>query len=513
MTTRSVLKTCAASVISICTLAVCAALSAAEPVPEGLEDYIAQSLADWEVPGLAICVVRGDEVVLSRGFGVRKLGEDAPVDEHTLFAIGSCSKAFTAAAVGMLVDEKKLAWDDRVQQHLPAFELFDPYATRELTVRDLLCHRVGLERGDMVWYATAYDRAEVMRRIRHLKPTWSFRSHYGYQNIMYLAAGEVVAAVSGKSWDDFIKQRFFLPLGMKSSTTSTCDLAAGANVANPHAKIDDKVEPIAWRNIDNVGPAGSINSSVAEMANWVRMQLADGEFEGRRLISSEVIQETRMPQTLVRLEGRPKEFLPDAHFLAYGLGWSLHDYHDRKIVEHGGAIDGMRAKVALVPEEKLGLVILSNLQRTSLPEALMFRVFDAYLGRDGRDWSAEFLATTKKFEAEADEQEQKRENERITDTKPSLALADFAGTYRQDLHGEITVTHEADQLKFQFGPAFLGNMEHWHLDTFRVKFQDKLLDDWFVTFTLGTDGKAASLNLETLGEFKRVVEDESKTAE
>ena len=217
---------------------------------------------------------------------MRKLGDPTPVDEKTLFAIGSSSKAFTAASIAMLVDEGKLKWDDPATKYLPGFQLFDPYATRELSVRDLLSHRSGLERGDLLWYGTSYSRDEIVQRVRYLKPSWSFRSKFGYQNIMYLAAGQIVAGLSGKPWDDFIRDRIFKPLGMTSSSTSIKNLKAASDVATPHAKLDGKVESISWRNIDNIAPAGSINSNVIDMAQWVRLQLGEGSYKGQRLISS-----------------------------------------------------------------------------------------------------------------------------------------------------------------------------------------------------------------------------------
>lgn len=256
---------------------------------EGLDQYITEAMRSWEVPGLAIAIVKDDRVLLAKGYGVRKLGDPAPVNEHTLFAIGSASKAFTAASIAMLVDEGKLKWDDPVTNYLPGFQLFDPYATRELTVRDLLCHRSGLERADLLWYGSAFGREEILRRIRYLKPSWSFRSRFGYQNIMFLAAGQIIPAITGKSWDDFVKERLFAPLGMSSSNTSVRDLARSDNSATPHAKIEGKVEPIAWRNIDNVAPAGSINSSAADMAQWIRLNLNWGKFNDKQLISSGAI--------------------------------------------------------------------------------------------------------------------------------------------------------------------------------------------------------------------------------
>ena len=476
----------------------------------GFDDYINKALREWEVPGLAIAIIKDDRIVLAKGYGVRKLGDPAPVNERTLFAIGSSSKAFTAASVAMLVDEGKLKWDDPATKYLPDFVLYDPYVTRELTVRDLLSHRSGLERGDLLWYGTEYDRDEILRRTRFLKPTWSLRSTFGYQNLMFLAAGQLIARVSGKSWDEFIRQRIFTPLSMTASNTSIRDLKNADNVSSPHAKIEDKVAVIPWRNIDNIAPAGSINSNVVEMAQWVRLQLGQGEYQKQRLLSSGATKEMQSSQTVIRAEPPYSLFYPEAHFLNYGLGWFLHDYRGRKVVEHGGAIDGMRAQVAMLPEEKLGLVILTNMGGTTLPLPLMFRIFDAYLGAPPRDWSAEMFKTMKAFEEQGKAAQKKAEAERIKDTRPSLALGEYAGTYKNDLYGEVKVSHQNGKLGVRFGPAFDGDLEHWHYDTFRAKFVTSGVSYAPMTFGLNAQGKIDTLTMNLPGvtdyPFKRVPE-------
>ena len=261
----------------------------------GLDAYVERALRDWDVPAVAVAVVKDDRVVLAKGWGERQRGEGGTVDANTIFAIGSTSKAFTSAALAMLVDEGRISWDDPVTTHLPGLQLFDPFVTRELTIRDLLSHWSGLPRGDRLWYASGNTRAEILHRVRHLEPSWSFRSTYGYQNLMFLAAGEVVTAETGIAWGDFVAERIFRPLGMRRTTSSTLPLAGMENVASPHVWIDGVVRPVAWRNLDNVGPAGSINSSFAEMAEWLRLQLAEGVYGGQRLLSEESIRQMRTP--------------------------------------------------------------------------------------------------------------------------------------------------------------------------------------------------------------------------
>ncbi|MGI9040399.1 MAG: serine hydrolase domain-containing protein [Gemmatimonadales bacterium] len=388
---------------------------------QDFDAYITRSMAEWRIPGLAIAVVRNDSVVLLKGYGVKRLGAAEPVDERTLFAIGSSSKAFTALGVAMLVDEGKVRWDDPATKYLPGFQLFDPYVTRELTVRDLLTHRSGLARGDLMWYAQDLPRDSVLHRVRYLKPTWSLRAHFGYQNIMYLAAGQLTARVAGKSWDEVMRDRILTPLGMSSSNTSVSELIRLPNVATPHEEVDDTVRAVPYHNIDNAGPAGSINSNVVDMAQWLRFQLAGGKIGGKPLLSAGAFDETHTPQTIVRLEGAWKLIMPDAHFAAYGLGWLLHDYRGRKIAQHGGGIDGMHALVGLMSEEKTGVVILTNLAGNSLTHALMYRIFDAYLKQPRKDWSTELLKGLEALEAQAKDEKKSREVQRVTGTSPSLA--------------------------------------------------------------------------------------------
>jgi CubicO group peptidase (beta-lactamase class C family) len=479
---------------------------------DGFDDYVNKAIKDWEVPGIAVAIVKDDKIVLAKGYGVRELGKTMPVDERTIFAIGSSSKAFTAAALAMLVDEGKIKWDDPVTKYLPGFELYDPYAAKEMTVRDLLCHRSGLARGDLMWYGSAYSREEIMRRTRFLKPSWSFRNQFGYQNLMYLAAGQIIPAVTGQSWDDFIKERFFKQLDMSSSSTSIKSFKTSDNIATPHAKIDEKVVTIPWRNIDNIAPAGSINSNVLEMTAWVRLQLNQGTFTGKRLLSSGAINEMQKSHSIIPIDPPWSLMFPEAHFLNYGLGWFLYDYRGRKVVDHGGNIDGMSALVAFIPEEKIGLVILTNLSGSDLRTALKYRIFDAFLGGEKKDWSAIQQKTMKGFEAQGKAAEKKRIEERVKDTKPSLALDKYAGTYLDEMYGEVKVAQdESGKLVVRYGQAFIGDLDHWHFDTFQATWRDRVLGKALVTFALNASGKVESVNLQNLSDFKRQP-DKSATA-
>jgi CubicO group peptidase (beta-lactamase class C family) len=467
-----------------------------------IDEYAAKAMRDWQVPGFAMAIVKDDKVIFAKGYGVRELGKPAPVDERTLFAIASNSKAFTSAALAILVDEGKLKWDDPVTKYLPEFQLYDPYVTREMTIRDLLSHRSGLATfgGDLLWYETNYDRKEILRRIRYLKPTSSFRSRFGYSNIMFLAAGEVVAAVTGKSWDDFIRERFFIPLGMTTTMTSIKAFKPGDNVATPHNEMDGKIRVIRYSMVDGIGAAGAINSNVAEMAEWLRLQLGRGKYKGKQFFSAATSHEMWTPHTVIPIGEQSERFNPTRHFNAYGLGWFLSDYHGRKVVSHGGGLDGMISQVGLMPEENLGVVILSN-SETALPSLLLNKVFDVFLGVPPRDWSAELLARTKAAKEAQTNEEKKLEAERAKNTKPSLELEKYAGSYTGQMYGEAKVAKENGRLVLRLvhSPNFVGDLEHWQYDTFRVKWREGIVYPFpkgFVTFTLNARGQVDEMKID-----------------
>lgn len=472
----------------------------------GFDAYVTKAMHDWKVPGLAIAIVKDDSLIFIKGYGTRTMGTHQPpqpVDDHTLFAIGSASKAFTATLVAMLVDEGKMRWDAPATEYLPALEMYDPYVSRELTIRDLLTHRSGLARGDLMWYATDLDRDEILRRVRFLKPTWSMRARYGYQNIMYLAAGQAVSMVSGKSWDDVVRDRIFTPLGMSETNTSTRALASVQNAATPHQDIDDTLRVIPWHNIDNIAPAGSINSSVSDMAKWVRFQLAQGKVAGKALVSASALGETHSPQIVTPLSADAKQINPHTHLSSYGMGWIIQDYRGRELRQHGGNIDGMSALVAFVPEEKLGLVVLTNANGSPMPTIAMYRAIDAILVQPSRDWSAEFLKVRTKQLALAKETETKRLAQRVAGTKPSLALEKYAGAYADSMYGDATVHMANGSLRVTYGTMFDGELEHWHFDTFRANWKAKNMGRSMLTFALDADGKVKTLDFEGMATFGR----------
>lgn len=471
----------------------------------GFHDYVASAVADWNVPGLAIAVVKDGEVVFEEGFGVLELGSDRPVTPNTLFAIGSTTKAMTAAAVGMLVDEGKLAWDDPVTRHLPGFQLADPYVTREIRLRDLLVHDAGLGNADYLWYGRETTTDAILERLRYIEPAYSMRSSFIYQNLMYATAGEVVARVSGTPWRRFVEERIFAPLGMDGSVTSLAATRTRPDVATPHDRVDGEIVPIENASVDAIPAAGAIWSSVSDMSRWMRFLLAGGVTdEGVRLLSEETFAELFRPQVLVPASGfYPTASLTRPHWVSYGFGWFQHDYQGRAVDFHTGSIDGMVAILGLIRSENLGVYVLSNLDHAEVRHALMYRVFDLYGHGADRDWSADLAELYGGLAASADSARAAAEAARIPGTSPSLPLEAYAGSYRDRLYGDITVSTGPRGLRLHYGPGLQGALEHWHYDTFRVSWDARWRGDELVQFRLDTSGRPASLVI--LGnEFRRV---------
>ena len=464
----------------------------------GFDAALAQGARDWEVPGLAVAVVRDGSVVFSKGYGVREIGKPGPADEHTLFAIGSTTKAMTAALVGMLVDEKKLAWNDPVTKHLPWFASSDPYLTREITVRDLLTHRAGLGNADYLWYGQSTEPRGILERVRLLPPAYSLRSSFIYQNVMYAAAGAVVEAVSGRPWAEMMRTRIFEPLGMSETIATAATLSQQPNVAQPHFTITGKVTRIENASVDGVAPAGSVWSSVHDMAKWSALLLAGGKTGSRVLLAPGTVEELFAPQSMVTVEAfYPTARLTKPKWRTYGLGWFQQDYRGRAVDYHTGSIDGMVAIHGLLRDERVGVVVLANLDHAELRHAIMLDVFDRYIGGGRRDWSRDLRGLYDGLRREGEAEERKVEARRVAGTKPSLALSAYAGTYSDPLHGDVVITLEGDRLHARYGSAFVGPLEHWHYDSFRARWEAAWRGTATLTFVLDADGKPTGL--ETMG--------------
>lgn len=458
----------------------------------GYDEYVTAAMKQWKVPGLAIAIVRGDSVIAARGYGVRTVGGTDPVDAQTMFAIGSASKAFTGATLEMLADEGKLSFDGRVTDYLPWFEMYDPWVTREIRVRDLLLHRSGMSRGDNIWYATTNSREDIVRSIRRLKPSTSFRTRFQYQNLMFITAGEVGHAITGQSWDDLVKTRIFNPLGMVSSNTSVKDLAGRPNVASPHAELDGQVKAIPYRNIDNAGAAGSINSNALDMARWLRLWVNNGAFEGKRILSEAMVREATTPQFTVDDPDMIARLL-SPRFLGYGYGWFVEDFRGQRWVNHGGNIDGMAAMVGFLPESRIGMVILTNMNQSDVTLPLMANAFDRLLGiSPAKDYNSDYYA------AEQADQARRRAAAkppvRVEGTRPSLPLEAYAGTYRESFMGTATVRYTDGKLTIQYDASpITGTLEHFHFDSFVATMNDAIMGKMPVTFRVGANGKVAGM--------------------
>jgi CubicO group peptidase (beta-lactamase class C family) len=497
----------------LCLLAVCLILLSGAQVlaqtgaPPDLDEYVARALKEFDVPGLAIAIVKDGKVALVKGYGARKFGEPAPVDEQTLFGIASNTKAFTAAALAILVDEGKISWDDPVIKHLPGFQMYDSYVTREMTVRDLLTHRsgLGLGAGDLMFFPpTTFTREEIVTRLRYIKPATSFRSKYAYDNVLYLVAGQVVAAVSGKSWDDFIKERIFAPLGMTASNTSVKDLRPGGNFVSPHQKVEGRLQPVPYMNIDNTAPAGAINSNVADMAKWVLAQLDEGAINNgqngnRRLFSQRQSREMWSAQTPIQTGNPPPQLSAlRSNFSAYGLGWGLNDYSGYKVVSHSGGLLGMVSRVRLIPDLKLGIVVLTNQEAGGAMESISYHIIDYYLNAPATDWIGGFRSLIEQRMAQAKDVEKGQSSARNAESKPSLAPAKYAGRYNDAWYGEATIALEEGKLVLRFSrtPGLVGDLEHWQYDTFIARWRDRSLNaDAFVTFALKPDGGVEQMKM------------------
>lgn len=458
-----------------------------------LDGYISQAVKDWRIPGLAIAVVQNGVVAYARGFGVLELGKPASVDEHTRFAIGSTTKAMTALALGMLVDEGKIRWDDRVIDYLPDFRLSDPWVTRELTIRDLLTHRSGLGNADLLWDGGDNTTEEIVRRIRYLPLAYSFRGGFVYQNIMYAVAGLVVEKVSGASWENFLRTRIWQPLGMNETEPLLRDIEGKPNVASPHQMIHDTVRVITNRPVDAVKAAGAVWSSVADMAKWMRFILDSGRVDGKRLLNAGTYQEIFTPQVRASLGMYPTTRVVRPHFFTYGLGWFLHDYQGETVWMHTGSIDGMSAIIGLLPDRRVGVYVLADLDHAELRHALMYKVFDLATGKPARDWSSELHKLYGGLEAQEKAAELAQEQKRATNTKPGLPLGSYAGAYSDSTFGRVVISMRGDALHFELGRGFVGDLEHWDYESFQVRWQDTRMDPELVTFIPDGNGGVRAL--------------------
>jgi CubicO group peptidase (beta-lactamase class C family) len=471
-----------------------------EPVPS-LDRYVKEVMAAWRVPGLSLAIVRGDSIVYAQGYGVRTHRGRAPVDDRTVFAIGSSGKAFTATLAAMLVSDGKMRWDDRLTTYLPSFRLYDAYANSEVTVRDALTHRSGLSRGELVWAGSTMSRDEVLHRLRFLRPSWSFRSRFGYSNIMYLAAGEAAGRAGESPYEDLIRRRIFEPLGMTRSLVSPRTVDDQDNIATAHATLNDTIYQKPLWLPRNIAPAGLILSTARDMAQWVRFQLADGVYGGTRLLTSAAFRETHRPQTIIA-GGDDDDADSTRNFATYGIGWFVEDYRNHLVWQHGGNTDGMTAMVAMLPERKFGLAILSNMAGSPVPRALMRYLFDRELGFPARDWSAEEHRRAERDRAREDSVDRAREGKQIVGGRPTFPLDAYTGIFADSLYGELSIRLEQGRLVLERG-YWKGPLEYWNGSTFRwnIVHQPGALDPYvFVRFDTTPDATVNQVSFGLPGE-------------
>ena len=452
-------------VLPISFLLLCSEVSAGDSdVLQGLDGRITKGMADWNITGLAVGIVKDNETVYARGFGVRSIDTGDLVDENTVFAVGSNTKLMTATVLGLLVQEEKITWDSRVIDLMPEFRLKDPLVTREVTVKDLLSHRAGLPREDFLWYGSHdYDRKEIVHRLR------------------LLTGGELIPSVTGESWDQFLIDRVFRPLGMDRSVTSVHPLKHMDNVAQPHIESQGETVRVPYRDIDNVGPAGSVNSSVVDMIQWMKLHLNAGNVEGEQIADTSVVDMTHTPHNPFFVSRKAREIFPATNFRAYGLGVGLSDYHGRKLLLHTGGIDGMLSLVGMVPEEKLGVVILTNYSPNNFRHALFYTILDSFLDVDTRDWNDFYLGEFTKARARL-------------------------GSYTHEAYGTVEVSRERRQLLMKhWGSPLMGDLDHWQNNTYRVTWDDPTMKDdtdrLFVNFQIDSQGRIKSLSVELLRDF------------
>lgn len=469
-------------------------------VHDSLDVYVQRALADWNIPGVAVCVVKNGKAVIMRGYGVTETGTNNNVDSNTLFMIGSNTKAFTATALAMLDAEKKVSLDDKVQKWLPDFKLYDPWVTKEATVRDLLCHRLGFEtfQGDFMYFDSDLSLAEVREKFGKVKPVYGFRSKWGYTNAAFLTAGEIIPKATGKPWAQFITDSLFKPLQMNRSLALSKDILTATNKAAAHTVVHGVLKKIPYGRLENMAPAGAVSSSASDLSHWVEMQLDNGKYEGKQIVPAAAIQQTRTPASIL---GNGGTLYNKGHFALYGLGWFLEEYNGRKIVSHTGGVNGFVTSVTLIPEEKLGIVVLTNTDANSFYEALKWEIMDAYMNLPYRNYSKVFLGFAKQQEAQDEKWLKEKQDSIAMHPKAALPLKDFVGTYTHPVYGNMNISWQDDVLMatFQHHNGRYATIKPLGGNRFLAQFNEALYGNKVWPFTI-ENGKVKSVTV-TVADF------------
>ena len=487
-------------------------VSLAAAPPAGLDARIERLRAKSGVPGLAIAIVENGASVLARGYGVRKLGAPERVDADTIFPTGSTGKAFTVAALATLVDAGKISWDDRVTDRLPGFQMYDPWVTREMTIRDLLVHRsgLGLGEGDLMFVPRSnIPRAEAVRRLRYLKPATSFRSGFAYDNVLYMVAGQLIEAVTGQSWEDYVREHVLVPAGMSHSTSDSDHRFADPDRAYPHARPSSTIRGLGSQQVldetDELGrsaaPAGGLSISATDMAKWLVLQLAHGKLpDGRRLFSEEAHVAMWEPVVLQPVDKRPDTLkLTVPMFNAYALGWDVMDYRGTRIISHEGAVLGFQSVVVLIPDKSIGFAIEINSEDGEVLLGLMYELLDHYLGFPANGWPEKF-AKYKQERLAAASTALASIKSSPAKVGPSLPLEGYAGVFADPWYGDIEIVHHDGALTIDFKstPRMSGRLDHWQYDTFISRFDDKAIEPTYVTFHLNADGHVERITMRAV---------------
>lgn len=442
-------------------------------VKDSLDVYVNRALTDWQIPGVAVCIVKDGKIVVMKGYGVKDWDTKQPVDENTLFMIGSNTKAFTATALAMLNADKVLSLDDKVTKWIPQFKLNNKAAGEQAIVRDLLCHRIGFQtfQGDFTYWTSNLTREQVIEKMSHIKAVYPFRTKWGYTNAAFLTAGQIIPKATGLQWEDFLKQKIFDPLEMKNTLALSKDFPNAANKCSPYTMQEGKIVKIPFCLIDNLAPAGSIGSSVNDMSHWVMMQLNNGKYNGKQIIPSSAIAETRLPHSIL---GNGGALFNEGHFSLYGLGWMLQEYCGRKIVSHTGGVNGFVTSVTLLPEEKLGIIVFTNTDQNSFYEALKWEIMDAYLEKPYRNYSNVYLGFYKQNFTKEQKKDKMLEDSVALNLKAALPLKDYTGNYFNDVYGNMKVVLESGELKMKFShhPNMYAKLESLGGNRFYATFTD-----------------------------------------
>jgi len=496
-----------------CALVVTQAAAQTSPPLRGFDAYVQHVMTQWKVPGLAVAIVKDGKVVLARGYGVRELGKPGKVDAGTLFDIGSNTKAFTAAALGTLVADGKLDWDARVVDYVKPFRLSSAYVTQSIMLRDLLTHRSGYCDPGAVWYTS--DDVDMIARLRYQKPDYGFRAQFCYNNMLYLTASRFIPAVTGETWNRYVSEHLFAPLGMDRTVTTEAQLEAATDVAMPHGLEDGKVTVIHryWpHNMDIASPVGGINSSADDMSHWMLMLLADGRYDGKAVLDPATVRTMETPQMVIDARsgvGREaRAWMPGGTFYTYGLGLFVQDYSGHELIWHAGDIDGMASALALVPDAGLGVAVLSNMNQNDARFGILQRVLQSYLGIPLGNISDTLYAMTERGRKRAEAAEARLAATRKPGAGAPVLLSTYAGHYRDDFDGTARVTVEDGHLVLRLGnPDFTGDLQHWHDNTFRVTWRYRFYGTAYVTFDLNALGQPERLSIARMPlHYERVTE-------